>query len=149
MKVVLLEDVKGQGSKGSVVEVSAGYARFLLTNKKAKEANESALQELKDKKSSEDHKLELKRQDAISIKNLINGKSITFHPEAGPTGVLHEAINSSKIAEMIKNKYNIEIDKRKISLIGEKNNINTFGRFETSIQLFPDVIAKIFINVTE
>jgi len=149
MKVVLLEDVKGKGKKGDVVNVVAGYANFLLSNNKAKEATKAALQELKDKESSRQREIELKKEEAIKIKNMIDGKSVDFHVEAGPTGVLHESINSSRIGNMIKTQYGVDVDRRKISLLCDENMIKTFGVFNASVQLFPDVLANIIVNVSE
>lgn len=149
IKVVLLEDIKGKGKKGDVVEVADGYANFLLSNKKAKEATKAALQELKDKENSRQRDLELKRIEAIKLKEIIDGKSVDFHVEAGPTGVLHESINSSRIGNMIATQYGVEVDRRKINLLGDENMIKTFGAFNASVQLFPDVVANIIVNVSE
>lgn len=149
MKLVLLEDLKGKGKKGDVINAAPGYASFLLSNNKAKEATKAALQEIEDRKKSDEHKMDLKKQDATTIKNKIDGKSINFHVEAGPTGVLHESINSSRIGNMIKEQYDVDVDRRKITIFGDENIIKTFGVFNASVQLFPDVVANISINVSE
>ena len=84
MKVILCQDVKGQGKKGQLVNVSDGYARnFLFPKGLAIEANATAMNELKNRESSEQHKLAEEKKAAENLKAAIDGKTVTLHAKAG------------------------------------------------------------------
>lgn len=148
MKVILIADVKGKGKKGDIVEVPRTYyVNYLLPNKKAKEATQGSLQDLKNQESSQQHQMDLKREDAILVRDKINGQSVDIVSEAGPTGVLHECITSSKIGSLIEEKFNVKVDRRKINIVGCEHGIRSSGSFSASVEFLPDVCANIFVNV--
>ncbi len=145
MKVILTQDVKGQGKKDQVIEVSDGYARnFLLPKKLAVPADNTALNVVKNKEASKQHKLDVERQEALSIAKKLEGITVKFEYAAGPDKKLYGSVTSKDIAEALKRDHGIEIDKRKITL---KENIKSFGNFSADVKLFADVTGKINILV--
>lgn len=145
MKVILTQDVKGQGKKDQVIEVSDGYARnFLFPKKLAVPADNTALNVVKNKEASKQHKLDVEKQEALSIAKKLEGITVKFEYAAGPDKKLYGSVTSKDIAEALKRDHGIEIDKRKITL---KENIKSFGNFSADVKLFADVTGKISILV--
>jgi len=147
MKVVLLEDVKGNGKKGELINVSDGFARnFLLPRKLAKEANAQAMNELKNEEQAKAHKLEMEIQTAKDAAAKIDGKSVKLTAKAGQGGRIFGSITAKEIAEEIKNQFHVEIDKRKIEIDAD---IKAFGTYTCEVKLYSGVSAKIFAVVGE
>ena len=147
MKVILVENVKGKGNIGDIIDVPQVYANFLLSSRKAKRATKGALQDLKNQESSQQHQMELKREDAMLMRDKIDGQSINITADAGPSGVLHECVTSSKIGSLLEEKFEIKVDRRKINIVGCEHGIKSLGSFSVSVEFMPDVVANIFINV--
>ncbi len=146
MKVVLLQDVKAQGKKDDIVEVSEGYARnFLFPKKLAIPADAKAINDIKNKKSSEAHKVELERQAAKELAEKLNQASVKIKAEAGSDGRFYGAVTSKDIAEALK-KLGFEVDKRKIVLDAP---IKAFGTYKIDIKLYQEISGKVTISVTE
>lgn len=146
MKVILTQDVKGQGKKDQVVDVSDGYARnFLFPKKLAVPADNTALNIVKNKESSKQHKLDVEKQNALDIAKKLESITVKFEYAAGPDKKLYGSVTSKDIAEALKKNHGIDIDKRKITL---KENIKSFGNFSADVKLFTDVTGKISILVT-
>ena len=146
MKVILTQDVKGQGKKDQVVDVSDGYARnFLFPKKLAVPADNTALNIVKNKESSKQHKLDVEKQNALDIAKKLESITVVFEYAAGPDKKLYGSVTSKDIAEALKKNHGIDIDKRKITL---KENIKSFGNFSADVKLFTDVTGKISILVT-
>ena len=145
MKVILTADVKGQGKKDQVVEVSDGYARnFLLPKKLAIVADSKALNEVKNKEASKAHKLEVEKQNAQDIAKRLESITVRFIYAAGPDKRLYGSVTSKEIAEALKKEHGIELDKRKITLA---TPIKSFGAFSAEVRLFTDVVGTIKIEV--
>ena len=146
MKVILTADVKGQGKKDQVVEVSDGYARnFLFPKKLAVAADSQALNEIKNKEASKQHKLDVERKQAQDIAAKLEKIVVKFEYAAGPDKKLYGSVTSKDIAEALKKNHGIEIDKRKITL---SDPIKSFGTFKADVKLFTDVSGKITVEVT-
>ena len=146
MKVILCADVKGQGKKDQIVEVSDGYARnFLFPKKLAVPADNKALNEIKNKEASKQHKIDVERAEAKDIAKKLESIVVVFEYAAGPDKKLYGSVTSKDIAEALKKNHGIDIDKRKITL---KENIKSFGNFSADVKLFTDVTGKISILVT-
>lgn len=146
MKVILTQDVKGQGKKDQVIEVSDGYARnFLLPKKLAVPADNSALNVVKNKEASAQHKLDVEKKQALDIAEKLKSITVKFEYAAGPDKKLYGSVTTKDIADALKRDYGIDIDKRKITL---KENIKAFGNFTADVKLFGDVTGKINILVT-
>ena len=147
MKVVLLEDIKGSGKKGELINVSDGYARnFLFPRKLAKEANAQAMNELKNAEEAKAFKLKSETEAAQKTADQISGKSVRLFAKAGQGGRLFGSVTSKEIAEELKKEYRVDVDKRKIVLDGD---IKAFGTFECEVKLYNGISAKIYAVVGE
>lgn len=147
MKVILLENVRGAGKKGEVVSVADGYARNCLLKKNlAKEATAGALSELDNAKKSMQHKIEEERKAAKINAEKLNGKNIKIVSKVGQNGKLFGSITAKEIAQEIKKKFAVDVDKRKIELPME---IKSCGSYECEVKLYGDIVAKVFVQVTE
>ncbi|MBO5938101.1 MAG: 50S ribosomal protein L9 [Clostridia bacterium] len=145
MKVILTADVKGQGKKDQIIDVSDGYARnFLLPKKLAIPADNKAINEVKNKEASKQHKLDVEKQTAKEIAQKLENIVVRFVLAAGPDKRLYGSVTSKEIAEALKKDFGIEIDKRKITL---PVAIKSFGQFSADVRLFTDVVGKIHIEV--
>lgn len=146
MKVVLLADVKGLGKKGELCNASDGYARnFLFPKKLAVEADNAALNELKNREESAAHHKQEEINKAKETTSLLNGKTVTLTAKAGSGGRLFGSVTSKEIAAQIKRELGIEIDRKKMSVADIKN----FGEYTAEIKLYQGIIAKITVKVTE
>lgn len=147
MKVILLQDVKGSGKKGELVDVSDGYGRnFLLPRKLAREANAQAMNELKNHEESVRYKIETERKAAQDAAALIDGKTIKLYAKAGQGGRLFGSVTAKEIAEELKRTFKVDIDKRKIVL---DQDIKAFGTYNCEIKLYNGISAKVFAMVSE
>ena len=146
MKVLLLADVKGQGKKDQIIEVSDGYARnFLFPKKLAIPADAKGINEAKNKEASKQHKIDVERQNAKDIAAKLENIKVVFEYAAGPDKKLYGSVTAKDIADALQKKHNIVIDKRKITLAVP---IKSFGTFSADVKLFNDVNGKIHIEVT-
>ncbi len=146
MKVVLLQDVKDIGKKDQVVNVSDGYARnFLLPRKLAKEATAAVMNDVKTKESAKAHHKREEVKAANELKAKLDGKEVTIKAKAGKEGKLFGAVTSKDVAAALKAQHKIEIDKKKIVM----KDIKTFSRVDAEIKIYPEIQAKITINVEE
>ena len=146
MKVLLLADVKGQGKKDQIVEVSDGYARnFLFPKKLAIPADAKSLNEIKNKESSKQHKLDVEKANALEIAKKLESITVVFEYAAGPDKKLYGSVTAKDVAEELNKKHGICIDKKKINLT---EPIKTFGTFKADAKLFTGVSGKITIEVT-
>ena len=145
MKVILTADVKGQGKKDQIIDVSDGYARnFLLPKKLAIPADNKAINEVKNKEASKQHKLDVEKQNAQEIAKKLESIVVRFVLAAGPDKRLYGSVTSKEISEYLKKDFGIEVDKRKISL---KEPIKSFGTFKVDVKLFTDVSGVITVEV--
>jgi large subunit ribosomal protein L9 len=146
MKVVLKSDVKGQGKKGEIVNVSDGYARnFLFPKNLAVEANAGAMNELKNRESAKAHHIAEEKAAATEACKKIDGKEVVIKAKAGAGGKLFGAVTSKEVAAEIKAKFGLDIDKKKISMA----DIKAYGSFTAEVKLLSGIIAKITVNVVE
>ena len=147
MKVVLLEDIKGSGKKGELINVSDGYARnYLFPRKLAKEANAQAMNELKNAEEAKEFKLKSETDAAQKTASLIHGKSVKLFAKAGQGGRLFGSVTAKEIAEELKKLFDVNIDKRKIVMDGD---IKAFGTYECEIKLYSGITAKVYAVVGE
>ncbi len=145
MKVVLNQDVKGIGKKNQIVEVSEGYARnFLIPKKIASIADNKAISEAKNKVESQIFKRKKEIEAAEGYKKIIEESYIEFRHKVGEGSKLFGSVTEKDIAESIKNKFNICVDKKKINI---KEPIKNLGTYSVSVKLYEGVIAKLKIVV--
>ena len=147
MKVILLCDVKGQGKKDQIVEVSDGYARnFLFPQKKAVPADARATNELKNKEAAKQFKIEEDRKAARAIADKIKDREIEIVMGHGADGRLYGSVTAKDIAEQVKSKLGVEIDKRKIQM---KDAIKAYGKHSIEVKILADITAKFVVYVHE
>ncbi len=145
MKVILTADVKGQGKKDQIVNVSDGYARnFLFPKKLAIPADAGAVNDIKNKEAAKQHKLDVEKKNAEEIAAKLENIVLRFAYAAGPDKRLYGSVTSKEIADELKKVHGIEVDKRKITL---PVPIKSFGTFQADVRLFTDVNGKIHIEV--
>lgn len=145
MKVVLNQDIKGLGKKLQVIEVSEGYARnYLLPKKLAVLANNENLNITQGKISSQKFKKQTELEQANEYKKIIEGGFIEFKHKVGEGSKLYGSVTEKDIAEKIKEKFNIEVNKKKVTI---SDPIKILGTYTVNIKLYEGVIAKLKVSV--
>ena len=141
MKVILKADVKGQGKKGEIVNVSDGYARnFLFKNNLAEEATASSVNSAR---ISAEHRKAVEKAAAAELKKKLDAESITVKIKVGENGKLFGALNTQSIADALAAK-GIEVDKKKI-VIAEP--IKSLGRYTVTVKCYAEISAKLAVTV--
>lgn len=146
MKVILLEDVKGLGSKDELVNAKTGYARnFLFPKGAAIEATPANLKKWKEDMKVKEEKEKEEKDEALKLKEKIEKVVVELKSKGGEGGRLFGSITSKDIGEALKKQHKIEVDRRKIEL---KDNIKTGGTAVVEIRVYPGITANLKINVT-
>jgi len=144
MKVLLLQDVKGSGKKGDIVEVNDGYAtNFLIKKNLAKKADNAVILEKQSQLASQERNKQIEKNAAVEKAKKLNDKQIIIAAKKGENGKLFGAITSKEIAEAIVNS-GIEVDKKQIVLDSPIKNI---GNYFVEAKLYPGVVAKFSVVV--
>ena len=147
MKVILLTEVKGKGKKDQVIEVSDGYARnYLFAKKLAIEADAKALNELKGREASRQHKHDVEKAAAEETAKRLETITLVFKRKAGVDNKLYGAVTTKEIVQQLKQEYDIEVDKKKLSM---ESPIKAFGTYKIKAKLFSNVQATITVQVVE
>ncbi len=147
MKVILLQDVKGSGKKGELVNVSDGYARnYLLPRQLAKQADAAAVNELKNAEESRQYKIKVETEQARANAQKLQDQTITMTGKAGKGGKLFGSITPKEVAAEIERVFHIPVDKRKLTLDAE---IKSFGTYNCEVKLYTGISATMKIMVTE
>lgn len=146
MKVILLEDIKGKGKQGEVIEVPNGYGQYLISSKKGILATNDEINKIEEKRriiveQAKEHLALMKK-----LKNEIESKSVDIFINLGQDGKLFGSVTTKQIAEAFKEQHGIEFDRKKMELTSE---INSIGIYTATITLAPDVKALFEINVLE
>ncbi len=146
MKVMLTQDVKGQGKKDQIIEVSDGYARnFLLPKKLAIIADAKAVNEAKNKEASNLHKIEVAKTQAKEIADKLSKTTVTILAGGGAER-LYGTITSKDIAEALSKDHGITIDKKKIVM---NENIKSFGTYKVEVKLYgAEIVGTITVQVS-
>ena len=145
MKVILLQDVKGQGKKGDLINASDGYARnFLLPRKLAKEADAGSIKQIEIQKESEAFHIAEEKRKAEETRAFLSGKSIRFKTTGGADGRLYGAVTAKDVSEKIGSELGLDIDKR---LITVSDTIKTTGEYTVRIKLFQGISAELKLIV--
>ena len=147
MKVILQQDVKGQGKKGQMVEVSDGYGRnFLLPRKLAVEATAENINTMKMQDKAKAARLAEEKAAAEAAARQLKGCQVKIKARAGQGGRLFGSITSKEISEELKAQYGIDVNKSKIVL---SEPIKSFGAFEVKCKLGSEVSGTINVLVIE
>lgn len=145
MKVVLLADVKGQGKKNQVIDVSDGYARnFLLPRKLAVLADSKVMSEIKSKEESEAFRIREEQKAARAVAERLASINVKIKCSAGADGRLYGAVTAKDVAEVLARDFGITVDKRKITM---NEQIRSYGVFPVEVRLYADVVGKFSVVV--
>lgn len=147
MKVILLEDVKGKGKKGQLLNVSDGYARnYLLPRQLAAEATADSLNALKIKEEAarRQEELEIEKMKELAVK--LKSTTVKVQAKAGSSGRLFGSVTNKEIAEALKEQFDIELDRHKLIL---EEPLKTFGTFELKAKLGHEINATLYVVVSE
>jgi large subunit ribosomal protein L9 len=147
MKVILQQDVKDQGKKGQMIEVSDGYARnFLLPRKLAVEATADNLNAIKIKEAARLKKLESDKAEAKEIANKLDSLVVKVPAKAGSAGKLFGAVTAKEISDALHEQHGIAIEKNKIVL---DEHIKAYGAYDIKCKLGFEIMGTIHVIVTE
>lgn len=145
MKVILLQDVKGQGKKGDIINAAEGYARnFLLPRGLAKEASEGSLRGLAEVQKAEQAREDRVVRAAKALKDKLHGKTVLLKVRVGEGGKLFGSITSKDVAETLSKLAGTEIDKKRVEL---ESAIKSLGVYPVSVRLGHDVVATLAVRV--
>ena len=146
MKVILLQDIKNVGKREQMIEANDGYARnYLFPKKLAIEATKDNLAKLQAKKTSEANKKKAEIEANKEIAKKLEKIELTIKAKVGENNKIFGGITSKEISETLKKEYEIEIDKKKITI---KETIKNLGRYTADIKFGDGVNAELTINIT-
>ena len=147
MKVVLTQDVKSQGKKGQLIDVSDGYARnFLIAKGLGIEATKSNMNDLKGKKESAEYKIKTDTEEAKKLAETLKEITVNLSAKAGDNGKLFGSITSKDVADALTNQHHIKLDKKKFHL---PDGIKTLGVTEVTVKLYTGISGTLKVNVTK
>lgn len=145
MKVIFLTDVKGQGKKNQVAEVSDGYAKnFLIPRKLAKPADAQSLNDVKVKAEALEYRIATEKKEAQALAAKLKEIVVVINAPGGSDSRLYGSITSKDISDALKSAHGIDIDKRKISLA---DPIKAYGTYQADVKLYTEVNGKITVRV--
>ena len=147
MKVILLQDVKGKGKKGQMLEVSDGYARnFMLPRKLAVEATADAVNTMRMTDKANQEKRQREREEAFALSNQLKALTVTIKAKGGGAGRLFGSVTTQNIADALKQEHGIALDKHKIVL---SDTIRTVGSYTAKCKLGYEITADLKVKVEE
>ena len=147
MKVILLQDVRGKGKKGQLLEVSDGYARnYLLPRKLAVEATPDAVNTMRMNDKAQQEKRQREREEAFALSNRLKDMTIVVKAKGGGAGRLFGSVTTQEIADALKTGYGIELDKRRIVL---DEQIKTVGEYTVKCKLGYEITADLKLRIEE
>ena len=147
MKVILLTDVKGQGKKNDIINVSDGYAaNFLLPRKLAKIADAQALNDVKNQEAAKQHRIEVERENAKETAKKLESILVKIPAASGGDGRLYGAITAKDISAALEAQFSVVIDRRKILL---DCPIKAYGQYRIDAKLCGEITGKINLLVQE
>ncbi len=147
MKVILLQDVKGKGKKGQLLEVSDGYARnYMLPRKIAVEATADAVntKNMNDKAAAE--KAAKERAEALEVSRQLREMTLVVKAKGGGAGRLFGSVTNQEIADALKNATGINLDKRKIVIADQIKNV---GTYTVTCKLGYEISAPLTVKIEE
>ena len=146
MKVILLQDVKGKGKKGQMLEVSDGYARnFMLPKKLAIEATPDAINTMRMNDKATQERIAREKAEAMAISKQLREMTVVVKAKGGGAGRLFGSVTNAEIADALA-KNGIKLDKRKIVL---NENIKNVGTYTATCKLGYEITAPLTVKVVE
>ena len=147
MKVILLQDVKGKGKKGQMIEVSDGYARnFMLPKKMAIEATADAVNTMRMNDKAAAEKAARERAEALEISKKLREMTLTVTAKGGGAGRLFGSVTNQEIADALAKNSGIKLDKRKIVI---SDPIKSVGTYTVQCKLGYEITAPLTVKIEE
>ena len=147
MKVILLQDVKGKGKKGQMIEVSDGYARnFMLPRKVAIEATADAVNTMRMNDKATQERIAREKAEAMDTSKKLRELTVVVKAKGGGAGRLFGSITNQEIAESLKNQTGIVLDKRKIVISDPIKNV---GTYTVTCKLGYEISAPLTVKIEE
>ena len=147
MKVILLQDVKGKGKKGQMLEVSDGYARnYMLPRKIAVEATADAVNTMRMNDKAAAEKAAKERAEALEISKKLREMTLVVTAKGGGAGRLFGSVTNQEIADALKAKTGITLDKRKIVI---NDAIKSIGTYTVQCKLGYEITAPLTVKIEE
>ena len=146
MKVILLQDVKGKGKKGQMIEVSDGYARnFMLPKKLAIEATPDAINTMKMNDKATQERIAREKAEALETSKKLRAMTLVVKAKGGGAGRLFGAVTNAEIASALE-KQGVKLDKRKIVM---NENIKSIGTYTVTCKLGYEINAPLTVKIEE
>ena len=147
MKVILLQDVKGKGKKGQMIEVSDGYARnFMLPKKLAIEATPDAINTMRMNDKATQERIAREKAAALEVSKQLRGLTLVVKAKGGGAGKLFGAVTNDAIAAALKANAGITLDKRKIVISDPIKNV---GTYTVTCKLGYEITAPLTVKIEE
>ena len=147
MKVILLQEVKGKGKKGQMLEVSDGYARnFMLPRKLAIEATPDAVNTMRMNDKAAAEKAARERAEALETSRKLREMTVVVTAKGGGAGKLFGSVTNQEIADALKQKAGITLDKRKIVI---SDPIKSVGTYTVTCKLGYEISAPLTVKIEE
>ena len=147
MKVILLQDVKGKGKKGQMIEVSDGYARnYMLPRKIAMEATADAVNTMRMNDKAAAEKAAKERAEALDISHKLREMTLVVKAKGGGAGRLFGSVTNQEIADSLKAASGISLDKRKIVISDPIKNV---GTYTVTCKLGYEISAPLTVKIEE
>ena len=147
MKVILLQDVKGKGKKGQMIEVSDGYARnFMLPKKMAMEATPDAINTMRMNDKAAAEKAARERAEAMEVSKKLRELTLTVTAKGGGAGRLFGSVTNQEIADALAKQTGIKLDKRKIVIADPIKNV---GTYTVTCKLGYEISAPLTVKIEE
>lgn len=147
MKVILLQDVKGKGKKGQMLEVSDGYARnFMLPRKIAIEATPDAINTMRMNDKATQERIAREKAEAMEVSKKLREMTVTVNAKGGGNGRLFGSITNQEIADALKAASGITLDKRKIVI---NDPIKNVGTYTVTCKLGYEISAPLTVKIEE
>ena len=147
MKVILLQDVKGKGKKGQMIEVSDGYARnFMLPKKMAIEATPDAINTMRMNDKATQERIAKEKAEALAVSKQLRELTVTVVAKGGGNGRLFGSVTNAEIADALEKKTGIKLDKRKIVISDAIKNV---GTYTVTCKLGYEISAPLTVKIQE
>ena len=147
MKVILLQDVKGKGKKGQLLEVSDGYARnFMLPRKMAIEATADAVNTMRMNDKATQERIAREKAEAMDTAKKLRELTVVVKAKGGGAGRLFGSVTNQEIADSLKTQTGISLDKRKIVL---SDPIKSVGTYTVTCKLGYEISAPLTVKIEE
>ena len=147
MKVILLQDVKGKGKKGQMLEVSDGYARnFMLPRKLAIEATPDAINTMRMTDKANQERIAREKAEALAVAKQLRELTLVVTAKGGGAGRLFGSVTNQEIADALAKKAGIKLDKRKIVISDAIKNV---GTYTVTCKLGYEISAPLTVKIEE